>query len=165
MTVKGMILKTLLLIPLTIIPMTTWAFPSSNLALVASCRAAWFAVQKEFLGCGLTRKVGRFRGKDSVGGTPTEAVETTALPKKSLMIRGSFEIKKRACKKPALGQNHPQIAHQSRKCVMALERNYATSSTGKRWQKNGGRKMKVARFAQKAGGRGVLCFCPGYFCH
>jgi hypothetical protein len=29
---------------------------------------------------------GRLRTKDSVGGTPTGAVETTALPRKSLMI-------------------------------------------------------------------------------
>ena len=30
--------------------------------------------------CGIAQKVYRFRSEDSVGGTPTEAVETTALP-------------------------------------------------------------------------------------
>jgi hypothetical protein len=34
-----------------------------------------------------TRKAGRFRTAGSVGETPTDAVETTALLKKSLMIR------------------------------------------------------------------------------
>jgi len=32
------------------------------------------------------KKAGRKWPEDSVGGTPTEAVGTTALPKKSLMI-------------------------------------------------------------------------------
>jgi len=40
---------------------------------------------------GLTEKVNWFRTADSVGGTPTDAVETTALPKKSLMI-GAYLI-------------------------------------------------------------------------
>jgi hypothetical protein len=37
----------------------------------------------------LTRQVRRFRLNDSVGETPTDAVETTALPKKSRMIGAS----------------------------------------------------------------------------
>jgi hypothetical protein len=36
---------------------------------------------------GFTKKVSRRRRTDSVGGTPTDAVETTTLPKKSLRIR------------------------------------------------------------------------------
>ena len=32
--------------------------------------------------CRLGQKAGRFRRKDSAGGTPTDAVETTALPGK-----------------------------------------------------------------------------------
>jgi hypothetical protein len=38
------------------------------------------------------RKGGQTRSEDSVGGTPTAAVETTALPKKSLMIEDSGEV-------------------------------------------------------------------------
>jgi hypothetical protein len=34
----------------------------------------------------MTQRVGRFRLNDSVGETPTDAVETTALPENSLMI-------------------------------------------------------------------------------
>jgi hypothetical protein len=37
--------------------------------------------------CGVAQEAVRFRAKDSVGGTPTDAVGTTALPEKSLMIR------------------------------------------------------------------------------
>jgi hypothetical protein len=33
--------------------------------------------------------VGRFETKDSVGGTPTDATGTVALPEKSEMIEGS----------------------------------------------------------------------------
>ena len=33
-----------------------------------------------------------FRAKDSVGGTPTDAVDTTALPEKSLMIGATIEF-------------------------------------------------------------------------
>ena len=35
---------------------------------------------------GTSRQAGRFRLMDSVGETPTDAVETTALPKKSLLV-------------------------------------------------------------------------------
>jgi hypothetical protein len=38
------------------------------------------------------RNGGQTRSEDSVGGTPTAAVETTALPKKSLMIEDSGEV-------------------------------------------------------------------------
>jgi hypothetical protein len=37
-------------------------------------------------GCGITQQVDQFRLRDSVGETPTDAVETTALPEKSPMI-------------------------------------------------------------------------------
>jgi hypothetical protein len=36
--------------------------------------------------CGLTQQANQFRLKDSVGETPTAAVETTTLPGRSLMI-------------------------------------------------------------------------------
>jgi hypothetical protein len=42
-------------------------------------------------GCGLTQKAGRIWPGDSVGGRPTGAVETTALPGK-LMIGGGTRI-------------------------------------------------------------------------
>jgi hypothetical protein len=52
-----------------------------------------------------------------------------------------------------------KLAHDFRTAVVNQ-----TFSKGRRWQKNGGRKMKISRFALK-GGRGVLYFCPGCFCH
>src|SRR5277367_1842229 len=51
-------------------------------------------------------KVGQFRLGNSVGGTPADAVETTALPKKSLLIgerltarEGRGRIRPRLCRK------------------------------------------------------------------
>jgi hypothetical protein len=41
----------------------------------------------------LTKEVGQFRTKDAAGGTPADAVETAALPEKSLTIgAGKREI-------------------------------------------------------------------------
>jgi hypothetical protein len=59
-------------------------WPSLAPAALMTCSMTWKHYWR--WACGLTRQGNRFRRKESAGEAPTDAVETTALPKKSLII-------------------------------------------------------------------------------